>query len=135
MLEMVEHLVLHIKNDALGNPGIDITLQNTDHLRYGEGGKSEENQLNQITERSAVRTESIYNSAGDDGRIQADNGREQNCHEDKKKLQPVGSQIAENTADQIPGDFGHIGLFVFREKSAGSAWTETGTGHNDFLLC
>ena len=136
MLEMVEHLVLHIKNDALGNPGIDITLQNTDHLRYGEGGKSEENQLNQITERSAVRTECIHDSAGDDGRIQTDNSGEQNCGKDEQKLQPVGGKIAENTADQIPGDFGHIGLFVFREKSAGSARTETwaGTGHNDFLL-
>ena len=29
---MAVHLILHIKNDTLGNPGVDITFQNTDKL-------------------------------------------------------------------------------------------------------
>ena len=92
VLEMVVHLVAHVEDDALGDPGVDIALQHADDLRDRQGHKGHQQKLDQqLHVLSDERL--VHDASGDDRGQQADGGREQDRHEYKKKLQPIGLEI------------------------------------------
>ena len=65
VLQMVVHLVFHVKDDALGDPGVDIALQNADDLRESQGKEGHEQELD---EQLHVPTDQglVHNAARDD---------------------------------------------------------------------
>ena len=78
VLKMIKHLVLHIEDDPLRNPGVYVVFEDTDDLRNGKRCKCEKDQLNQVLQRRAVRPECIDDFTSNDRRVKTDDRREQN---------------------------------------------------------
>ena len=134
VLEMVVHLVLHVEDDALGDPGVDIALEHRDHLG---GRQRDEGHDEQLHEQAHVLAHErlVDDPSGDDARQQADHGREQDRHEHQQELQRVGLEIAEDPPQQRAGDLRHV-LFLFLGQKTAGAEPPPGSGHKQFsFLC
>ena len=118
VLQMVVHLVFHVEDDPLGDPGVDVALQHGDDLGGGQSHEGEKQELDQQLHVLAHQR-LVHNAPGDDAGQQAQDRREQDRHEDQQELRPVGLEVGEDTQQQIPGYGGQIFLFLVRQKSAG----------------
>ena len=65
VLQMVVHLVFHVEDNALGNPGVNITLQHRDDLGSRQRNKSRQQQAHQ--QRQILSHQRlVHNFPGDD---------------------------------------------------------------------
>ena len=127
VLQMVVHLVLHVEDDALTDPGVDIALEHGDHLRRRERDEGENEELDE--QRHVLPDEGlVHDLARDDAREQPDHRREQDRDEDEDELQPVGLEIAQNAPDQRAVHLREILFFLLGEKAARSE--PAGSGHS-----
>ena len=127
VLQMVVHLVLHIEDDALGDPGVDITLQDADDLGAGQGDEGQDQELDE--QRKIFADQGfVHDLAGDDAGQQAKHSREQNCRKNKNELKPVGLQVGQDSFQQCTADLRHIFLFLIRQETAGPH-APSGSGH------
>ena len=116
MLQMIIHLVLHVEDDPLGDPGVDIAFENRNHLRGRERHKRQDQEADQ--QRHVLSHQRlIHDPSRNDAREQAEHGRYQDRHKDQHKLQPVGKQIGQNPPDQSAVYFGHVLFFFVREEA------------------
>ena len=116
VLKMVVHLVFHVEDNPLGDPGIDIALENRDHLRGRERHKRQDQQPDQ-QRHVFPHQRLIHDPPRDDTRQQAEDGRHQDCHKHQHKLKPVRQQIGQNPPDQGAVHLGHV-LFLFFGQEA-----------------
>ena len=125
VLQMVVHLVLHVEDDALGDPGVDVALQHADDLRERQREEGHEQELDE-QRHVPPHKRLVHDAPGDDRGQQADRGREDDRDQHQQQLEPVGLEVREDAQQQVLCDLRHALLFLFGEKfdrpsGAGSA--------------
>ena len=117
VLQMVVHLVLHIEDDALGNPRVDIALQYGDDLGSRQRDKGHYQQPDQ---QAHVLPDQrlIYDPPRDDAWQQTEDCRNKNRHKHQQKLRPVWEQVGEDPLHQRAVYDWHVFLFFIRQETA-----------------
>ncbi len=133
VLEVIVHLVLHIEDDLLGDPGVDVALQHANDLGGGQRQRGEDQQLDQQGHVPAHQR-LVHDAAGDDAGQQAHHRREENGDEHHEKLEPVGLQIGQDPLDQRTGHLGPVLLLLVRQEAAGAEGSAMGRGHGRHFL-
>jgi len=139
VLQMVIHLVFHVEDDALGNPGVYVALQHTDDLGQSQRKEGHEQQPDQKLHVLAHQR-LIHHAPGDDGGQQPDSGGEDDCGQHQQKLQPVGLEVGEDPPQQLLRHLRHALFFFLGQKfdrpaGAGSACHGTHLFHTLFHYC
>ena len=111
MLQMVVHLVFHVEDDALGDPGVDIALENADDLREGQREEGHEQELHEQLHVPADQR-LVHDAARDDRGQQAHGGGQDDGNQHQQKLEPVGPEIGQDAKDQALCHLRHV-LFLF----------------------
>ena len=88
VLQMMIHLVFHVIDDTLGDPGIDIALQDADQLADTQSAEGHDQQADQQCQILTYQR-LVYDASSDDGGHQSYGSRQQDGHKHKGKLQPV----------------------------------------------
>ena len=115
MLQMIVHLIFHVEDDPLGDPGIDIALEDRDHLGGRQRDKGQDQQPDQ--QRHVLSHQRfVHDPPDDDARQQTEHGRNQDRHEHQHKLKPVRQQIGQDSPDQRSVHLGHILFFFFGKE-------------------
>ena len=114
---MAVHLIFHIENDALGDPGIDVTFNNRDHLRCSKRNESSDQKLDQKTEVIAEER-FIDDLSRDDRRQKSDNGRKEDREDHEGELKLIGLHVGGDTLQELLIDLRFILLLFFRQETA-----------------
>ena len=119
VLQMVVHLVFHVKDDPLRDPGVDVALQHRDHLGGRQRDKGQDQQTDQqghVLPHQGL----VDDAAGDDAGQQAQHRRNQDRHENQQELEPVRPEIGQDPPDQGTAEGRQVFLFLFRQEPPGA---------------
>ena len=115
VLQMLVHLVAHVKNDALRDPRVDVVLEHTDQLAHGQRRERGKQELYKELHVPADQR-LVHDTAGYDRRKESDGRRQQYRDEHEDELQPVRFQITHYPGDQFPRHLRHILFFFLCEE-------------------
>ena len=129
VLQMVVHLVFHVEDDALGDPGVDVALKHADDLREGQREEGHEQELHKQLHVPADQR-LVHDAARDDRGQQAHGGGQDDGNKHQQKLEPVGPEIGQDAQQKLLCHLRHALFFLFGEELDRPARARSGSHGN-----
>ena len=129
LLQMAVHAVAHVISDMLGDPAVQIALENADQIGAKGHGQGQQDQTDQSVHIPADQA-LVNDPSGQDRGHQLKGGRDKDGQDDQQHLLPVGGQIGEDPAQQGRRYFGSVGFFFFRQVGPSHVASGSVSCHN-----